>query len=464
MMNTTKRQLADAIPPIMQATAVELRRLLELRATRNPQLQRVLLSDPAAAVAVYRVLGRLRPGACDTVSDAAHAISLIGMQPLQEMIDSLPTQSFDPTRQALRETAAHAYSHAAHAAHYANALAEHKGLGANHEIPTAALLQNPAILALWTLDPESAQRATFTTRDGVDFETAFGAELGEPIEDANLRLAEAWSLPALARQSMGDWDDFSSRPQLVKLADGLAQTTASGWRDENLQTVNVILAEFLDCEDDAATSWLHRETVAAAARMTGFCYPLPAFELPFTDNEDPEHDDDHPLPVFGAWREKKAAAPAAGAQNPERIHEAMVDVMRRIRREAGTERVMFAMLNPEHSRLKARIALGGSPDDALRHLDLDTREKNLLNVLLTRQQSVWLHQGNAGKFKPFLRPSLKPLFSAGGAYLMSLFVADRPLGVLFADGSRLSDEGYRRFRQLGHEAVEGLAGGAGQPR
>jgi HD-like signal output (HDOD) protein len=461
-MKSTKHRLVDVIPPIMQATAVQLRRLLDRSTTRNPLLQHVLLNDPAAAVAVYRVLGRLRPQACDTVSDAAHAISLIGMLPLQEMIDSLPSLDFDPTQRPLRETAASAYSQAAHAAHYAKALAEHRGLGANHEIPTAALVQNPAVLALWTLDPESAQRATFTTRDGVDFETAFSAELGEPLEDANRRLAEAWSLPALARQAMGDWDDFSSRAQLVELAGALAQTAACGWRNENLQTINVILAEFLDCSEDAAVTWLHRETVAAAAHMTGFCYPLPAFDLPLTDNEDPDQEDDHPLPVFGAWRDK-AKEPVAVPQPHERIHETIVDVMRRIRRDADTERVMFAMLNPERSRLRARIALGGSPDDALRRLDLDTSEKNLLSMLLSRQQSVWLHRGNAAKFKPFLRPSLSPLFTAGDAYLMSLFVADRPLGLLFADGRRLSDDGYRRFRALCHEAMQGLAADAEQP-
>jgi HD-like signal output (HDOD) protein len=450
-------RLVETTPPIMQATAAELRRLLEQTATRNPQLQHVLLNDPAAAVAVYRALGRLRPGACDTVSDAAHAISLIGMQSLREMVETLPTLALDPTRQSLRETAASAYSQASHAAHYANALAGHKGLGGNHEIPTAALLQNPAVLALWAAEPDSAQRATFALRDGVDFETAFGAELGEPVEYANKRLAEAWSLPALARQAMGDWDDFNPRPQMVKLADGLAQTTAAGWHSDALDTITVILAEFLGCEDETAISWLHRETVAAASDVAGFTYPLPAFELPLTGDEDDEECDAR-IPEFGAWREKKAAPEPAKPAAPS-VHDTMVAAMRRIRRDAHTERVVFAVLNRDRTRLKARIALGGQDDDPVRHLDVDAREKNLFGLLMGKQQSVWLHRGNVARYKPYLLPSIRPLFGAKGAYLMSLFVDDKPLGLLYADGPTLSEEDYQVFRQLCHEATETLTGG-----
>ena len=60
-MKGPNQRLATATLPIMQETARELRRLLDLRSTRNQQLQDVLLSDPAAAIAVFRELGQRAP-------------------------------------------------------------------------------------------------------------------------------------------------------------------------------------------------------------------------------------------------------------------------------------------------------------------------------------------------------------------------------------------------------------------
>jgi HD-like signal output (HDOD) protein len=449
-------RLVDAIPPIMPATAVELDRLLGLRATRTPQLQHLLLNDPAAAIAVFRTLGRLRPGACDTVSDAAHAISLIGVDPLREVIQSIPRLT-RPQGGRLHEGANFAYSQAAHAAHYANALAEHAGVGQNHEVPTAALLHHPAVIALWTAAPESAQRATYAVRDGVDFEMAFSAELGEPVEDANQRLAEAWSLPALARQSLGDWDDFNPRPQLVKLADSLAQTTSAGWHGETLAMVSVILAEYLDGDEDAAIAWLHRETVEAARRLQGFDYPLPVFELLLIDDDD-EIDDGHagPVPEFGAWRTRPPPEPSPSGK-PD-LHETVAEVMRRIRRESGATRVMFAMIDRERRYLKCRITLGGAAEDALRRLEVRMDERNLFSLLMTKPQSVWLHRGNARKYQAYLSRDLRAVFGPEGAFMMSIYVGDKPLGLFYADGPGLSDSGYAQFRSLCREAAEVLSG------
>lgn len=457
-MKRLNSRLVETTLPIMQATAHELHRLLELQTTRNPQLEHVLLNDPAAAIAVFRVLGQIKPDAFETVSDAAHAVSLIGREPLRTMIHSLPALEFEVAGRALRDTAAHAYSQAAHAAHYANALASHKNAGGNHQIPTAALLQQPAVLALWADQPESAQRATNAVRDGVPFDQAFAAELGEPVEDVNRRLAEAWSLPRLARQAMADWDDFNTRPAMVKLADGLAQSSAAGWHGDTIDAMAAVLAEYLDCEDDAATAWLHEQAAEAARQLQSFDYPLPGFELLYTDDADEAadgHQEDQRMPVMGAWRDRVPATTPSATSRPD-LHETMSAIMQRIRHEAGTSRVAFAMLDRSRRHLRTRLALGGHPDDPIRHLALDLAEQNLFTMLMRKPQSVWLNRGNAKKYQAYLPPELQRLFGPQGAYMMSVFADDRPLGLLYADGDALNGEGYDRFRALCREAASTL--------
>jgi hypothetical protein len=137
----------------------------------------------------------------------------------------------------------------------------------------------------------------------------------------------------------------------------------------------------------------------------------------------------------------------------------MADVMRRIRAQTGSARVVFAMLNQDRTRLRTRLALGGKPEDGLRRLDLDLSQKNLFTALMGKPQSLWLNRDNAKSYQGYLPPALRRLMGAHGAYMMSLFVRDRPLGLLYGDGSSLSEQGYRQFRDLCLEASEALGGG-----
>ena len=451
-MKGSNPNLSDITLPVMYQTGCELRRLMDLPSTRHGHLQEVLLRDPGAVIAVFRELERVRPGTSERVTDAAHAISMIGLAPFRRLLDSLPEIQPGLGDLAQNPGPVTAYSQAAHAAAYASALAEQMGCKTNNEVPTAALLQNPAVLALWITEPDSAQRATYAMRDGVSIDAAFGAELGEPLDDANRHLGDAWAFPPLARQALDDWDEFNPRPQAVKLADGLAQLTAAGWVHADDAIISALLAKFLEVEDDQARSWLHRSTVQCARQLHPLGYPLPAFELMFLDGEC-EHEDDHAIPEFGSWRNRAQSAKATAAPD---VHKTMADIMRRIRREAGATRVMFAMLTHDRKRLRTRLALGGAADEPLSKLDLDTTRRDLFTALISKPQSLWLNQDNAGKYVPYLSSALRRAINSDGAYMMSVFVNARPLGVLYADGDALDSEGYKQFRLLCQEAVKAL--------
>jgi HD-like signal output (HDOD) protein len=456
-------KLADTMLPIMPRTAQELRRLLDLKSTRNQQLQDVLLADPAAAIAVFRELERARPGSFEQIGDAAHAVSLIGIESFRRVLDSLPEIAHPPRGRGA--SVADAYSDAAHAAFYAAAISDCKGLPRLEELSTAALLQNPAILALWAFEPESALRATNAVRDGVSAEIAFGAELGTPLQDANWRLAEVWSLPRLARQAMGDWDDFNPRPQAVKLADDLALTTAADWHSEETETLTAVLSDFLDMSRDQACAWLHERASEAARTFSRFDYPLPGFQLVLMPGKVGGDEDDDDIPAFGVRRPHKQEPRPTTRPG---LHDTMAAVMKRIREEAGAGRVVFAMLNKERSRLRTRLALGGQAEDGIRHLDLDLQQKHLFSALMGKPQSLWLNHDNAQRYQPYLPTSLRAMLGPQGAYMMSLFVGNRPLGLMYGDGSQLSETGYRHFRELCREATSALTAGSraqvtGQP-
>lgn len=90
-------RLAEVTLPITHETASALHRLLGLQSTRNRELQEVPLGDPGAAVAVFRRLGDTRQGANEQAADAAHAVSLIGIDPFRRLLDDLPLGARGPS-------------------------------------------------------------------------------------------------------------------------------------------------------------------------------------------------------------------------------------------------------------------------------------------------------------------------------------------------------------------------------
>lgn len=448
--------LAVVQPPVLEETARELHRLLDRHATRNPQLQATLMGDPAVVIALFRALEKTRPGSFEQVGDVGHALSMIGQNRFRRLLTDLPILRAVPSDGPSVPTARWAYSQAAHAAFYARALAAGRGMADNDELPTAALLQTPAILALWVTEPEAAQRASGAVRDGLAPAQAFGAELGEPLEQANQRLAEAWALPVLARQAMGDWDDFNPKPQIVRLGDDIAQATGSGCARSEKPMIAAVLADFLSLEEEAIGTWVRQCVVDAARHLAQMAYPLPAFEMLYLPGELPEEAVEK-IPEMGAWRRRPTTETASKAPD---VHATIADVMQRIREQAGTSRVVFAMLSQDRRRLRTRLALGGTREDGLRRLDLGLREKNLFSALMGKPQSIWLNPSNRDRFQAFLPESLRRILDAEQAYLMSLYVGDRPLGVMYGDGDALSDQGYRQFRELCREATLALSPGS----
>lgn len=432
--------------PIMPATAAALRRQLGGRSTDNHHLEQTLLLDPAATIALYRLVGRRFPNAADNIAGPAHAISMIGHEAFTKLVNDLPLVADKKVARIL--SPAFAYCQAAHAGWYAKCLSAEIQLGKPDAVQVAALLQNPAILGLWQRDFEAAARASNAMRDGVPQDVAFTAELGEPLHQANQRLAEAWHFPQLTIECMGDWDPFNRQPQTVMLADMLAQTSSGGWRTEEVTLQSEILEDFLNRQADDATSWWHQAAAESARAMQGLGYPLPAAELVQIPGEE-----EIEVPDFSSRRRHKEAAPSSPTLNELVAHQ-----MKRIRNEAGVQRVVFAMLNKDRSLLQARMALGGNKDAAIRQFKLGMNKKHLFSLMLNKSQSLWLRADNKKKYQPYLSAIPLDDIATAGFFAISLFIRGKPLGLLYADGGSLDETAYRRFRKLSQEISQTLEG------
>jgi len=434
----------------MPTTLHALKEQLASNNSNNLALQRILMRDPAATIALYDLVEQVRPGTAKDIADPAHALSLIGQQAFADMLGTLPTADRHDSGHS-RPHIRSAYSQAAHTAWFARSLAKAQRLDKSEEIASAALLQHPAILLFWLQDNKSAARATNAVRCGVPFDVAFSAELGESLQQANRRLAEAWNLPQLACESMGNWNPFNRAAQTVALADMLTQTAFAGWPPESLKLNAEILEEFLGQSHDAVSAWWRQGAAEAAREMTKHDYPLPAFELLLIPGGEQEPEVP-PLPAQG-----QQAAETSAKTPRKALQEFVSSLMRRVQKEVGITRAVFGMPNRERTEIKARLALGGNQQDPMRQFTINLRQRNLFSALLNKQQSVWLHPGNRSKYTALLKGLPLDGGSTQGFFAMSIFIQGKPLGLLYADGGTLDEKHYRHFRKLCSDAAQTLA-------
>jgi len=234
----------------------------------------------------------------------------------------------------------------------------------------------------------------------------------------------------------------------VTLAISIAHHAQSGWNGAELARDLEAAAAFLHLSPDDAIGRIHR-TAVLAARAWRWYGTLPAAALlPLL----PPPDEPAPRPPV------PTAAPVAA---PRTSQEWLGWALGTLRREAGLGRVLFALASPDRQSLKAKLAEGIAPDSPLADFTLNLSGHSLFAQLLSKPQSVWLHDANRDNLRPFINADMTRLIGHGDFFAMSIFLKDKPLGLLYADareGARanLDEASYRAFKQVGACLSDGL--------
>ncbi len=475
-------KLRDLSLPMLADTHEALAALLGKHSLRNPELQPVLLKDPGAALAILRQLHASRPDAAANVSDMAHAISMLGLGALEQVLEQ--TSVFTPDDSNRSRALMLAYSQAAHAAHFARFLASVRQLAKPDELATCALFQHLSTLALAVRDPEAVLRASYVIQQGVPTESAFRAELGVSPGLTDQQLAASWGLPALARAAMDDQDMLTPRSIPVRLAGDLAQVMTLGRCSEESNTLTVLLANYLDQAADRTVAQLHSEAARAARQLHPLGYPTAAFTCLLLP-EAVDADEEMPEELIRLWaakarrqrtapvtasspadavRKDDSVAPSApeGRARPD-LQGVLKDTLQQMLTHTGAGRVMFAMVSRDRGQLRSRLVFtedGDAQSTAeLQRFAMPVGGRDVFSLLLKKTQSIWVHSDNLARYQAHLPPPLDGLPGEAGWLAMSLFVRNKPMGLFYADtagSGHFSEQDYQRFRQLCQRATNGL--------
>lgn len=187
--------------------------------------------------------------------------------------------------------------------------------------------------------------------------------------------------------------------------------------------------------------------------------------LPPIDNSPPP-EQQPPAAGLGTIRRADATLPKS---KDLALQQSISLTMRGLRDSASMDRAMFAMLTPDRKTLRARFVIGADKRAAIRHFQLNVEQRHLFSLLLTKPQEFWLNSGNQEKYLPLIPRSLHTTLDTRGFFVTSVFVRNRPLGILYgdcSDASTLDQHAFARFKQITRQLCDQLGGqkreGSGQ--
>ncbi|MEW5943743.1 MAG: HDOD domain-containing protein [Pseudomonadota bacterium] len=453
--------------PVLRRTITELEwlgsRPDELAASR---LAASVLHDPFMTLNILRLANASRHGRLDAeITTVAHAAMMLGITPLFELFSTLAAlEDTMRDRQDELENLLRVFTRSIHAAYQAREWAiQHQDIKVE-EVYIAALLHDLPEMMLWRFAPDTAREIRdLMRREHMAYKAAHKEVMGFEVPELRLALARAWQFP----EQLLEMEDCSqagkTRVQGVLLAVAIARLAEDGWYGDELQVYVESMADQLHLPRDDVERGIHQAAVAAARQWEWYGVRPAAALLPM-------------LPGKGSGDggyEKACLAPhqdrlrqitdeiAAHLDGTLNLHDLMLLVLRGMREGLGLSRVLFALLTPDHGRVRTKYILGAEPGSPLRHFEFDLGAPHLFSRLMEKMQGVWFNEANSKTLGPLIRPELRRVIGEGDFFAMSVFVHDKPVGLFYADrkhgGCALDEHAYEEFKKLCLRGAQGLA-------
>lgn len=469
-------RLSDKGMPVFARTVKDIAGIAADRDSSAAELSRVILQDAAMTARLLRVANSPIYGLSQSgraISTVSRAVVLLGFDTVRSLCLTLAV--IDALSDGSKKTRiAEHMARSFHAAVQARALAEKRRDSSPEEVFIATLLCNIGDLAFWSLDSAVAERLETALRQpGCDRTRAERAVLGFELRELSLGLTRKWNLGKLLEHTLEERVDSDPRVGNVQLAHELAGSAERGWdRPETKQLLaRIAEATYLPLQD--VTKLVH-ENAGLAAKTAHYYGVRDAAQL-------------IPLPES---QRKSEAATAAPLQEPSkntfnqpdpllqltilRELSGMLDgkhdinlllemVLEGISRGIGMDRALFAMLNPERTRLRARYALGWDSQDMREKFvfDISPLQANVFSHVLDGREPLWIGPNMDPRIKSLLSSAVLVVSGGKAFFVMPVEINGRSIGLFYADrstsGRELDEEAFTAFRHFCQQANLALA-------
>lgn len=443
--------------PILQESRNQIMGMMRRAEMIRPsEVAEVVARDPLLTTQVLRMINQRERGSLssDIVAIDA-AIMLIGVIPFLEQfaraqtIESLMLPAHQAEYGKLLKLVFEARLARRLASHFANVRFDAK-LG---EIQAAAILLN--------ISDSLALIAPYLDSNAPPGDSAAIADL-----------LATWQMPEPILALVLPHKDPSTRSVLQLAVVPLARLLDSGWWQDEVQQKISTIAAVLNLPFERVWQLLTQQLLVFT-RKEGKSQQLysPARWLAMLPGEWPRPTVAVPKSDVAILKkdvlvERMQALHLAGVQGVA-TNQVMVLAVRALSEGLGLQRIAFTLLMAAENSLRARYVQGVEPTDPLNTLRISLEKQHVLTKLLQKPQSFWLNSGNYGQFLPHLPLELIEQVGAKSFCAMSIFVGDKPVGLIYADAGlagAVTEFHYEHFKQICILASKALAHNARHPK
>ena len=464
--------------PVFKQTLQRLGRFHNKPNSSIPKIVSTLRLDPCYSHQVFlKANAGLVKNNRQPASSLDHAILVLGVPQVITIGKQLPLISeLENSSQKFRiiQTISSAY----HAGVQARELMSDLGRNSTETAFISAQLHNIYLAGLWFYAPEEMSKMLKASQHSSLFsKEAVLTEVGK-------MLSKKWYYSELIQQSLEPQPDSSRLVKTVAFAKQVAQLSENGWYSQPMDKLIAQSSKTLGIPEGLLCQSTHRNSVIAARESAFYPIKPAAYRLVETNRSETNEISVVKTPSALPKKKKiiseeniqtKQIKPSTKALQKEKMTVAIkkptsnsLNLQLKVLSEMGHKKrppqeilsfsfklisklseksvAVFFLLDPGKTSLKSRFI--NNVIDQKKMIVLPIRQKNIFQLLMKNQQSVWVNKKNRSKYSKLLPAEFPIQISDMDFVAMSLFIQEKPIGLFYLESSSdkpLSSNHYQQF-------------------
>ena len=435
---------------------------LRSRVSSLGDLADVIALDPGMTVALFRqVNSQLNRSGRRPVGNVHSALSLLGESARADLVLLQKTVSDSVQDEIIAANYHQLISRNYNLLQQLNHFISIEGIQDHHEVMNAGVLHNIGELCACLHDHELYDRYQEEfAKQGSDANSAKRI-FGFDFHALGRVLCRHLHLGELLEESMHLAQATTRKAHLVQLAADISHQAEKSWYADSMRATQEVCSVFLGLSVERLEKECHQAAIEAA-RLCPLDDVLPAAARLIM------------LPDVKKPKVKKAEEPkvSAGVSFEQRMRDllkkpdarqAMVleELMDYLHDVCHLNRSVLMFLSRDRKSLGVKASRGLDDDSPLQHQVFQLSNNSLFRSILRKPAAVWIETQNYSKFEPMLSDGFKASFLSENFYLMSLFLGDHPVALLYCDRARgvnpLDKEASQAFKASVQLAGRALA-------
>ncbi len=310
-----------------------------------------------------------------------------------------------------------------------------EGIHDYHEVLNAGVLHNIGEFCACLHDPElyaRYQREFY--RQGSEINSA-KAVFGFDFQDLGTVLCRHLHLGELVTESMHLSKAATRKAHLVQLAADISHQAEKSWYSDSMRATQEVCSAYLSL----SLEHLEKECHQAALKAAREC-PLPdvlsaaarLIMLPDVEGAEVPLDIKQEAPKQLSFEDRIREV----LKKPDVSQAAVInELLDYLHDDSHLSRVVMMILSKDRKSVGVKATRGLDEQSPIQRQVLRMAKNTLFQSIMKKPAAVWIETGNFQKFERMLSDAFKAGFLTENFFLMSLFLGERPVALVFGDRS-----------------------------